>query len=58
MTINPVLERTTQQILAFLELKSCFDSFLLTGMIIINFQEEFDTINHDILSRKLSIIGF
>ena len=35
-----------------------FDDVLVTGMILINFQKAFDTINHDILLKKLSIIGF
>ena len=35
-----------------------FDDGLLTGMILINLQKVFDTINHDILLKKLSIIGF
>ena len=35
-----------------------FDDGLLTGMILINLQKAFDTINHDILLKKLSIIGF
>ena len=35
-----------------------FDDGLLTGMILIDLQKVFDTINHDILLNKLSIIGF
>ena len=35
-----------------------FDDGLMTGMMLINFQKELDMINHDILLRKLSIIGF
>ena len=35
-----------------------FDDGLVTGMILIGFQKAFDTINHDILLKKLSIIGF
>ena len=35
-----------------------FDDGLVTGMILIDLQKAFDTINHDILSKKLSIIGF
>ena len=35
-----------------------FDYGLVTGMILIDLQKAFDTINHDILLKKLSIIGF
>ena len=35
-----------------------FDGGLLTGMIIIDFQKAFDTINHDILLQKLQAIRF
>ena len=35
-----------------------FDDGLVTGIILIDLQKAFDTINHDILSKKLSIIGF
>ena len=35
-----------------------FDDGLVTGMILIDLQKAFDTINHDINLRKLSIIGF
>ena len=33
------------------------DNGVVTGMILIDLQKAFDTINHDILSKKLSIIG-
>ena len=61
MTMNPVLGKTTQQIrLSFLNDKILkgFDDGLVTGMILIDLQKAFDTINHDILLKKLSIIGF
>ena len=35
-----------------------FDSGLLTGMILIDLQKAFDTINHDILLKKMSLAGF
>ena len=35
-----------------------FDDGLVTGMILIDLQKAFDTINHDILLKKLSIIVF
>ena len=35
-----------------------FDDGLVTGMILVDLQKAFDTINHDILVKKLSIIGF
>ena len=35
-----------------------FDSGLLTGMILIDLQKAFDTINHDIPLRKMASLGF
>ena len=35
-----------------------FDSGLFTGMILINLQKVFDTINHDILLKKMSALRF
>ena len=35
-----------------------FDDGLVTGMTLIDLQKAFDKINHDILLKKLSIIGF
>ena len=35
-----------------------FDDGLVTGMILIDLHKAFDTISHDILLKKLSIIGF
>ena len=37
---------------------SGFDSGLLTGMILINLQKAFDTINYDNLLRKMASLGF
>ena len=35
-----------------------FDDGLLTGMILTDLQKAFDTINYDVLLKKLSITGF
>ena len=35
-----------------------FDKGLITGMILIDLQKVFDTIDHDILLQKLYVIGF
>ena len=35
-----------------------FDKGLMTGMILVDFQKAFDTIDHDKLLKKLSGIGF
>ena len=35
-----------------------FESGLYTGMILIHLQKAFDTVNHDILSKKMEFIGF
>ena len=50
----------TDTCLSFLNDKilKCFDDDLVSGMILIDLQKVFDTINHDILLKKLSIIGF
>ena len=51
---------STETCLSFLNDKILkgFDDGLVTGMILIDLQKAFDTINHDILLKKLSIIGF
>ena len=51
---------STDTCLSFLNDKilNGFDDGLVTGMILIDLQKAFDTINHDILLKKLSIIGF
>ena len=35
-----------------------FDDSLVTGMILIDLEKAFETINHDIILKKLGIIGF
>ena len=35
-----------------------FDDGLVTGMILIDLQKPFDTVNHDILFKKLRMFGF
>ena len=35
-----------------------FNDGLVTGMILTDFQKAFQTIKHDIILKKLSIIGF
>ena len=35
-----------------------FDSDLLTGMILIDLRKDFNTINHDILLKKMACLGF
>ena len=60
--MNPVLGNTTQYIYVFLFLNDNilegFDDGLVTGIILIGLQKAFDTINHNILLKKLSIIAF
>ena len=37
---------------------TCFDSCLPSRMVFIDLQKAFDTINHEILPRKMSPLGF
>ena len=48
---------STDTCLSFLN-DNGFDDGLVTGMILIDLQKAFDMINHDIILKKLSIIGF
>ena len=52
--------RSTDFCLSFLNDKilKVFDQGLITGMILIDLQKAFDTIDHDILIQKLYAIGF
>ena len=40
------------------KIMTCFDSVLLTGMILIHLKKAIDTINHDILVKKMASLGF
>ena len=61
ITINQVFEVIIQQIfLPFLTNKILegFDESLLTGMMLIDLQKTFNTIDHEILLQKLKAIKF
>ena len=51
---------STDSCLSYLNNKraTSFESVLYTGMILIDLQKAFDTLNHDILFKKMEFIGF
>ena len=40
------------------KIASDFESGLCTGMILIDLQKAFDTVNHNILLKKMEFVGF
>ena len=50
------INHSPDTLLSFKMTKSC-KTFLLAGVILTDLQKAFDTIHHNILLRKLSIIG-
>ena len=59
-TTNQDVGKTTGSCLTLLhdQILKGFDESLMTGIILIDLQKHFDTIDHDILLKKLSAIGF
>ena len=59
---NQDFGKTTQQIHALhfciIKFLKAFDKGFMSGMILIDLQKAIDLINHDILLKKLSAIGF
>ena len=55
---NQVFRKFTPQILASYKVAKGFDSGLLTGMILIDLQKAFDTVDHKILIEKMKCMGF
>ena len=51
---------STDSCLSYLNNKiaTSFESGLYTGIILIDLQKAFDTVNHDILLKKIEFIGF
>ena len=66
---NDIIYRYQSGFMKFFSTNSClsylnskiatgFESGLYTGMILIDFQKAFDTVNDDILLKKMEFIGF
>ena len=62
-TTNEDFAKTSRQthdsrFFCMIKVLKVFDKGLMTGMILVNLQKAFDTIDHDMILKKLSGIGF